>query len=463
MAALDSSIVTIGLPTVLQDLQTTLVLGVWIITGYRLMLTILLVMLGRMADMYGRVRLYNIGFAVFTIGSLACGLSASGEQLVLFRFLQGIGAALLIANSAAIVTDAFPREQLGMGLGVNMMATNLGAVAGYALSGIMIGLFGWRSMFFINIPVGIFGTLWAHMRLKEVSIRRSGEKFDYVGSTLYCVGLSIVLYALTIGSFVSLNNLILLTVGIALFITFIVIERKQPFPTLDLSLFKLRLFAAGNLSSFLNTLAYNCAPYLISLFLQLVLAYGPTQAGLMMIPMNIIIFILAPISGRLSDKYGSRVLSSMGLALNAAALFWFSTVNQNATYSSLLITLVLFGFGRSLFSSPNVSSIMGCVPAEKRGIANGIRTTLTQTGSVLSIPVSMILMTFVIPYDRLSVLINSKELISSGELPVFIGALNFAFLVLGVICAIAIIPSMLRGPRAQSRDQATNRDTDKHT
>ena len=171
MAALDSSIVVIGLPTILQNLHANIEEGVWIISGYRLMITILLVMFGRLADLYGRVKLYNLGFVIFTIGSLLCALSQTGEQLIIFRFLQGAGAALLISNSSAIITDAFPKEQLATGLGTNMMAANFGAVSGYTLSGVMITFFGWRSIFLVNVPIGIFGTIWGYFRLKEIGIK----------------------------------------------------------------------------------------------------------------------------------------------------------------------------------------------------------------------------------------------------------------------------------------------------
>jgi EmrB/QacA subfamily drug resistance transporter len=450
MASLDTSIVVIGLPTVLHDLNATIVHGVWIITGYRLMMVILLVLLGRVADMYGRVRLYNVGFAVFTIGSLCCGFSGTGDQLVLFRLLQGAGAALLMANSAAIITDAFPKSELGMGLGTNMMAMSLGAVAGYTLSGVMITVFGWRSIFFVNVPVGIFGMVWAYRRLKEVGIRPIGEKFDYAGSILYCLGLLVILGTLTIGDPTSLRNLAILAAGLALFLMFIVVERRQKYPTLNLNLFKIRLFAAGNLASFLNSLAFNCGPFIISLYLQLVIGYSALKAGLVLIPMTIVVFVVSPISGKLSDKYGGRVLSSIGLAVNASALFWFSTLSEISTYRAILISLVLFGLGRALFASPNSSSIMGSVPAERRGVANGLRMTLNMTGNVISIPLSLLLMTLVMPYDRLSQIVGSSQLISSDEVSVFLRAINYSCLILGVIILIAIIPSLLRGPREAS-------------
>src|SRR5271157_5900672 len=296
MSSLDTTIVVIGLPTILQDLHASIVHGIWIITGYTLMVTTLLVILGRLADLYGRVRLYNLGFVIFTIGSLLCALSQTGEQLIIFRFVQGSGAALLMANSQSIITDAFPRKELGMGLGTNMMAMNLGAIVGYTLSGVMITYFGWRSIFLINVPIGIFGTLWGYLRLKEIGVRPAGQKFDYAGSILYCIGLATILLALTIGNPTSGRNIAILIGGLSFFVAVIFVELKQKYPTLDLTLFKIRLFATGNLTSFLNSIAFSCGPFLRSLYLQLILGYSVLKAGLLLIPMEIIVLILGPIS-----------------------------------------------------------------------------------------------------------------------------------------------------------------------
>ena len=450
MSSLDSSIVVIGLPTILQQLHASIVHGIWIITGYSLMTTILLVILGRLADLYGRVRLYNLGFAIFTVGSLLCALSQTGEQLVIFRFVQGAGAALIFANAVAIITDAFPKGELGMALGTNMMAINVGAIAGYTLSGVMITYFGWRSIFLINVPVGIFGTIWSYVRLKEVSIKHVSGKFDYAGSILYCIGLSTILLALTIGDPGSARNIVILAGGLVLFVVVIIVELKQKYPTLDLSLFKIRLFAAANLTGFLNSLAFSCGPFLRSLYLQLILGYSPLKAGVILIPMEIVVFVLSPISGRMADRYGSRALSSAGLALNASALIWFSTLTETSSYSAVLISLMLFGIGRALFMPPNTSSIMGSVPAEKRGVANGIRMTLNMTGGVLSVPFSLLLMTLVMPYARLSQIVGSTQLNDASERLLFLHAINHACLILGIIILFAIIPSLLRGQREKT-------------
>jgi len=442
MANLDLTIVVIGLPTILQQLHATIYHGIWIITGYTLMMTILLVLLGRLADLYGRVRLYNLGFAIFTVGSLFCALSRNGAELIAFRFLQGAGAALLYANSGAIITDAFPADELGMGLGINVMAVNLGAIAGYTLGGVMITYFGWRSIFLLNIPIGVFGTIWGYLNLKEISRKPVGQKFDFTGALLYCIGLATILLALTIGNPLSIRNLIILGCGVAFFIAVIFVELRQKFPTLDLALFKIRQFALGNIAGFLNAIAFSCGPFLRSLYLQLILGYSAAKTGLLLIPMEIIIFAISPFSGKLSDKIGARVLSSIGLLLNAAALFWFATLNKSSSYSAVLVSLLLFGCGMALFFPPNSSAVMGSVAPEKRGVANGIRMTLNQTGNVFSVPFSLLLMTLVMPYSKLSQIVGSSQLLSSNESTIFMNAINHACFILGIITLAAIIPSL---------------------
>jgi EmrB/QacA subfamily drug resistance transporter len=445
MAALDSTIVVIGIPTILQSLHASIVHGIWIITGYALMMTILLVMLGRLADLYGRVKLYNLGFAIFTVGSLLCAFSRNGEQLIIFRFLQGGGAALILVNSTAIITDAFPKEQLGMGLAIIIMAVNLGNIVGYTVGGVMITYFGWRSIFLLNVPIGIFGTIWGYLRLKEIGVKPIGGKFDYLGSMLYCVGLATILLALTMGDPLSARNLAILAGGLVVFVAVIFVELRQKYPTLDLTLFKIRSFAVGNLAAFLNYLAFSCGPFLRSLYLQLIMGYSAAKTGVLLIPMEIVIFFVSPISGRLSDRHGSRVLSTVGLVFNAAALIWFSGINEKSSYSAVLISLILFGFGMALFSSPNTSAIMGSVPAEKRGVASGIRNTVSQTAGVFSVPFSLLLMTLVMPYARLSQIVGSSQLINSNEVYLFLKAINHACFILGLIVLSAIIPSLLRG------------------
>src|SRR5437899_2365930 len=209
MATLDSSILVVGLPQVVLALNTNLVVGVWFITVYRLMITVLVVGIGRSADLHGRVRLYNMGFAIFTIGSLLSGLSQTAEELLVFRLVQGVGAALLFVNSVAIVTDAFAGEGLGKGIGINQVAINAGTITGYTLSGILIQLFTWRSIFLVNVPIGIFGTYWSQRRLKEISQPAIAEKFDFPGAIAFSSSITLLLLGLTIGSLTDVLNLVL--------------------------------------------------------------------------------------------------------------------------------------------------------------------------------------------------------------------------------------------------------------
>jgi MFS family permease len=200
----------------------------------------------------------------------------------------------------------------------------------------------------------------------------------------------------------------------------------------------------------MNSLAFGCGPFLRSLYLQLILGYSPLKTGALLIPMDILILVLNPISGRMADKYGARILSSLGLVSNAAALFWFSTLNKNSSYSTVLGSLILFGIGVALFAPANTSAIMGSVPPEKRGVASGIRNTVGQTAGVLSIPFSLLLMSLVMPYKQLSQLAGGSQALSPGEVPKFLGAVNHACLILGVLTLLAVIPSLLRGPHENS-------------
>jgi EmrB/QacA subfamily drug resistance transporter len=444
MASVDGSIVTIGLPTLLHELNATLVNGVWIVAGYTLAATILLVALGRAGDMFGRVRLYNLGFAVFTVASAFCGLSQSGEQLVFFRIVQGTGSALLVVNSLALVTDAFPPHELGTGIGVNFMAWNVGAIAGYTLGGLIVELIGWRFIFFVNVPVGIFGTVWAHFRLRETS-KVVSEKFDFFGTILYSSALTLVLIALTLETASSSLIFALLIAGLLILPLFVMVEGRIAHPALDLNLFKIRLFSAGNIASFLNSLAYNSLPFVVTLYLQLIRHLDPMVTGMMFLPMEVVVMVVGPLSGKLSDRYGARELSSLGLLFNAAAIFWFSTLEQNTDYTALILGLTCVGVGRGLFASPNASSIMGMVPAGKRGVANGVRATVNQTASVVSVPLSLTFMSMAMPYDKLSQIAQGAVTPTIEETITFLSALRYAVHISAFVVLLAIVPSLLRG------------------
>lgn len=452
MSTLDASVVVVGLPTIIEDLNTSLFAGIWVITGYRLMITILLVAIGRITDIFGRVKLYNSGFAVFTVGSALCGLSPTAEFLIVARLIQGFGAALLFVNSMVIVVDAFPTSELGTAIGINQMAINAGTIVGYTLSGIMIGLFGWRSIFWINVPIGVFGTIWSQRRLKELYITRTRERFDYVGSVLFSTALTIVLLALTLADLRSIITQGLLGGSIVLFAVFLVHETRVHHPVLDLRLFKIRVFTAGNFTNLLNGLAFAALAFELTLYFELVKGYTAFQTGLALIPMDFTLIVIGPISGRLSDKYGARGLSTLGLAVTSIALLIFSSFSMETNVVAIAAALALAGFGIGLFRSPNASSVMGSVPAGKRGVAAGVRSTILNTSGVLSIPLALTLMTAVMPYDQLAVVVSATTLGSQLEVLQLLDAIRYAFSAFAIINGLGVIVSFLRGPRSTPSD-----------
>ena len=454
MATLDSSILVVGLPQVVSALNTNLVVGVWFITIYRLMITVLLVGIGRIADLYGRVRLYNLGFAVFTVGSLLSGLSLTAEELLVFRLVQGVGAAFLFVNSVAIVTDAFAGEGLGKGIGINQVAINAGTITGYTLSGILIQLFTWRSIFLVNVPIGIFGTYWSHRRLKEISQPARGERFDVLGAVSFSSSITLLLLGLTIGSLTDALNMVLIGLSGILMVFFFLIERRTKFPVLDLSLFRIRLFTAGNIANLLSGLAFAGLAFVMTLYFQLVRGYDPLHAGVSLIPLDATLILVGPISGSLSDKWGARGLSTLGLIIASSGFFVLSRLDQFTPYSQLAVGLSLVGLGIGLFRSPNASSVMGSVPASKRGISSGVRATIINTSIVASIPLVIAIMTADVPYSQLASIIGNPNIVMSvqtgnGSVAGFLPGLQHALLLFSGLILISAFFSILRGPRVE--------------
>ncbi len=449
MATLDSSIVVVGLPEVVSELGTTIVIGVWIITIYRLMIAILLVTLGRVADMHGRVRLYNLGFAVFTVGSLLSGLSFNAYQLLGSRLVQGVGAALLFVNSVALVTDAFQGPELGKGIGINQVAINAGTITGYVLSGILIGLYNWRAIFLVNVPIGIFGTIWSRRRLKETSHPAAGAKFDLRGAVTFSTSITVLLLGLTLGDITSITTLSLVSLSGLLMLVFLRLEKKTTHPVMDLSLFKIRLFVAGNIANLLSGLAFAALAFVMSLYFQLVRGYSPVDAGIALIPLDATLIVIGPLSGTLSDRYGSRGLSTLGLAIASIGFVLLAGIGVTTSYTLILFWLAVVGLGIGLFRSPNASSVMGSVPGHERGVASGIRATIINTSIVASIPLTVALMTADIPYARLVNLIgpagSSQVTIAASDVAPLLSGIQHALIGFAAVTLFSAVFSVLRG------------------
>jgi EmrB/QacA subfamily drug resistance transporter len=461
MAGLDTRIVLIGLPTIAESLQADLETLLWVTQGYQIAITIGLLFLGRFTDIFGRVKVYNLGFVIFTVGSGLCVISQSGEQLIIFRVIQGVGAAMLITNSAALITDATPAAELGFALGVNQIAFTLGAVLGLTAGGVLIDTVGWRSIFTLNIPIGIFGTLWARLRLKEIAQTEKHAGFDYSGLFLFTTSLTLLLIVISLQTMAAIDNFgaaILYVISIVTFALFLYVEPRKAEPILDMGLFKIRLFSAGNISQFLYSLGFGSLSLIIILYFQLIRGYNALTAGLLFLPLDVAFVSIGPISGKLSDAYGTRGLATLGMAVGTVGYVALAFLMSDTTpLIQIEIILVLVGLGLGLFSSPNISAVMGSVPAQRRGVASGIRATVFNTGSVVSIGLVAYIITTAIPYQVVSgIITGGYTTLTPIEASGFVSGIARAFLVAAAITFVGMFASSLRGPQTKTNaDHAT--------
>ena len=451
MASIDSTIVILALPQMMEKLHADLVHMIWVIMGYILASTVLLLTFGRIADMFGRVRLYNIGFVVFTVGSALCGLSRTANYLIVSRLVQGAGAALMLVNSPAIITEVFPPHERGRALGINGITFAIGGIAGPLLGGLILSVADWRWVFYINVPIGIIGTVWGYLVLKEKSVRSREEKFDFPGAILFSLGLVSLLFALTMGiqlSWTSAPILCLFGLFAVMLVLFLVRERRAARPVLDLSLFRNRVYSFSVVSAMLQALAMFAMNFLIVFYLQAVRGYDPLTAALLLIPFSIVSAVVGPLSGILADRIGARVPATVGLLLQAAALAWFVvTLTPTTSYGAIVVGLVLQGLGGGLFWSPNTSAAMNGAPRDRLGIASAALATLRQTGMVTSFALALAVAAGSLPRDvMMSLFVGTSVSLGSGPMQAFVLGIHNAFLVSVALSLVAAGMSFIRGP-----------------
>jgi EmrB/QacA subfamily drug resistance transporter len=453
MSSLDGNIVLIALPTIARELPGTSLLDLlWIILGYQLVTAAVLVNFGRLADMFGRVKLYNFGFALFTAGSALCGFSQSGIQLIIFRIIQALGGAFLFSNSAAIITDAFPDNERGKALGINQVAFVVGGVLGLVLGGFLTTELGWRSIFLVNVPIGVFATAWSHYRLRELASMREGQKLDIPGNLTLASGLTILMIAITLGSLAMIDivqTYLFIILGASVMLVFVLIERRVRDPMLDLSLFRIRMFSAGNIAIFLNALARGAVSLVLVFYLQgPSMNLDPLTAGIFVLPVSASLALFGPVSGWLSDKHGARALSTLGLLVSSMGFLMLTQIGQTVTFEGLLFPLFLIGAGMGIFASPNRASIMNAVPQHVRGIASGTSATLINVGATFSLGISFAAMTVSTPISDLTQIFLGASI--AGIPPWigdFINSIHLVFLLSTIFLLFAIIPSLMRGSR----------------
>ncbi len=414
MATINSSIILISMPAIFTGIGINpLAPGesnyfLWLLLGYMVVTATLLVTFGRISDMFGRVKLYNLGFAVFTVGSILLFLTpGSGDtaalEMVIFRLIQGVGAGFLFANSAAIITDAFPAHQRGMAMGINQMAAIVGSFIGLILGGVL-AVFNWRLVFLVSVPVGIFGTVWAYLKLRETATIRGGQKLDWAGNITFALGLTTLLLGVTYGiepygsSPMGWGNPLVIAAlagGVALLALFVFIETRVADPMFRLDLFKRRVFTWGNLAGFLSALQRGGLQFMLVIWLQGIWLplHGyrfedtPLWAGIYMTPLLAGFVVLGPISGWLSDRMGQRAFMFFGMLINAVAFLGLTLLPANFDYGWFFVLLLLLGIGQGLFAAPNTTVVMNSLPREHRGVGSGMRSTFQNGASLLSIGV----------------------------------------------------------------------------
>jgi MFS family permease len=411
VATINSSIVIISLPAIFRGIHLdplrpgNVSYLLWMLMGYLVVSAVLVVAFGRLGDIYGRVRMYNAGFLIFTLASIALAFTpsvgaAGALELIGLRIVQGVGGALLMANSMAILTDAFPIHERGMALGINQVAALAGSFMGLLIGGLLADT-NWRAVFLVSVPFGIFGTVWAYLKLREVGQRGHG-KIDWAGNLTFAAGLIAVLVGITYGiqpygghtmGWTSPLVLALLLGGVALLGLFLLVERHSSDPLFHLDLFWIRAFSAGNLAGLLASVSRGGLQFMLIIWLQGIwlplhgysFASTPLWAGIYMVPLTLGFLIAGPLSGWLSDHYGARPFATGGMLLTAASFAALMLLPIDFPYPAFAALLLANGIGSGLFAAPNTAAIMNAVPARQRGAASGMRATFQNAGFVLSI------------------------------------------------------------------------------
>ena len=453
MSAVDTTIVILAIPTITQDLHADLYTIIWVIILYLLVIAVFTTQLGRMGDIYGRAKFYNLGFAVFTIGSALCGASPTALYLVAFRGIQGIGAAMMQANAGAIIADIFPPNMRGRAYGFTAIGWNAGATLGIVLGGFITTFLGWRYIFYINVPIGILAITLGMRYIK--SQQRIKVKLDIIGMSLLLVSLSTIAYgsADIAGEGVRPLNVYLISAGLITLLAFLLVETKQSYPIIDLRVFKgNRVFTYSLLASFLQTTGYLATAFIIIMYLQGIRGLTPLQASLLLVPGYVIASLVAPLTGKLSDRIGSRIPATIGLALMITAILVYLQLTTTSPLYVVIMASIIGGLGSSLFFPANNSAIMANAPRGFYGGASGLARTLSNIGTLLSYVIAISVASITVPrYVAFEVFLGTTNLIG-GVASSFLDGLKSAFYVSLVILSIALTLSALRGKEYRTQE-----------
>jgi EmrB/QacA subfamily drug resistance transporter len=453
VATINSGTLIIALPDLERALHTSLLQLVWVILVYMIASTVLVLTAGRLSDLFGRKRAYVAGFAIFAAASLGAGFSHSGTELILWRVAQGIGGAFLFANAAAIVTDAFPREQLGLAMGTNTMIAAVGLVIGPVLGGALV-LIDWPWVFWFNVPLGILGSVWAALNLHELGRTDKSRELDVGGTITYVVGLTALVYAISRGGLSGWNDALVIggfAVAAVLLPAFLLIERRHRAPMLDLSIFRDKLFAAASGAAFINGLSRFALLFIFVFYYQGAQGDDPITAGVKLAPMALGMLVASPLAGIWADRRGSRTLAALGMIVTAGALAGMTVLQPDSSYWVGALWLAVVGIGSGMFNSPNTAAMMGTVPVERRGIAAGARVMLQNTGAVISIAFVMAIVTAAVPKTVLFKIFSGLASgLTSAQLSPFISNMHSALWVLAATSLVGAVVSLMRPAHQKS-------------
>ncbi len=444
MATLDGSIINVALPVIQNDFLVDLTTVEWVVVAYLLVIGSLLLPVGRLGEVLTFKRVYLVGFTIFTLASLACGAAPSLTALVVFRIVQAIGAAMIMAMGPAIVARTFPPAERGRALGLNGVSVAVGLSLGPVLGGLLTEFATWRAIFMINVPIGVVAIAWA-ARILPVESRGKGQTFDLRGATLSGLALFALLLALSQGQEWGWSSPATIGLVIAFFVlgaAFLVAERTSLQPLIDLALFRIRPFSAGLASVVVAFSGLFTATFLLPFLLEQGSGFSPLETGLLLTPVPISMAIVAPFSGAASDRWGPRILASLGMVVMVLALLSLTQLPANFTLPDLIWRLVLLGVGQGLFMSPNSSAVLGSVPRGRIGTASGTLAQMRVVGQSLGIALSAAIVT-----TRLDMHLTSGAGGSTAaqQQAALVQAIHDAFLVAAIVCSIGIVTSLIRG------------------
>lgn len=434
------SSITIALPEMASELSmNTFILG-WIPTAYLLVLTVLLVPLGRLSDIYGRKKIFRMGIILFTLSSFLAGFSPTGEVVLVLRIIQGIGSAMIFANVNAIVVSVFPVMERGKALGIAITGAYIGLFLGPVLGGILTENLGWRSIFFFNVPLGII-TVFAVSKLKEEWADAAGEKFDIKGTLILAA--CIIPFIIGLSQLPDKSGILLMIIGAMAGIIFYKFESRQISPLFDLNLFKIRGFSFNSLATLISYTAGYPIIFLLSLYLQYALGFNPQSAGLVLAVQSLFIAFFASYAGKLSDRKDPRIIAGVGMAMVSFGTIFLSVINQQTSIWVIIILLAVMGVGFALFGTPNTNMVISSVKKEHYGVASASISTMRVMGQIIGMAVALLIMNLFI----------GDANIGSGNMQLFIASVKISFLLFGVLCALAILFTWRGGYSIKSERQ----------